>query len=58
MRQIEGQDVLTDATPVDEMIDASIRFFEGYTISKEKLAWLGDGNTSQIIIDILKKELR
>ena len=43
--------------PVSEMIDTSIRFFDGYKISGEQLAWLGDGNTSQTIVDILTKEL-
>jgi len=44
--------------PVKDMIDKSIRFFDDYTISDEQLAWLGDGSTSQTIVDVLKKELR
>ena len=43
--------------PVSQMIDASVRFFEDYSLSTEQLAWLGDGKTSRTIVDIMKKEL-
>lgn len=43
--------------PVAQMIDASLRFFDDYSTAAEQLAWLGDGNTSRTIVDILKKEL-
>ena len=39
------------------MVETSLRFFDDYTISDERLAWLGDGNTARTIVDILKKEL-
>ena len=45
------------ATPVAEMIDTSLRFFDDYSISEEQLAWLGDGKTSETIGNILEREL-
>ena len=54
-----GNSILVgENTPVQDMIDSSIRFFDDYTISDAQLAWLGDGNTSRTIVDVLKKELR
>ncbi len=53
-----GNSILVgESKPVNEMIDRSMRFFEDYSISDEQLAWLGDGNTSQAIVDILSAEL-
>lgn len=43
--------------PIKKMVNDSIKFFESYTISKEKIKWLGDGKTSDRILKILKKEL-
>ena len=43
--------------PVSQMVDASVRFFENYSVSDDQLAWLGDGDTSRRIVGILKKEL-
>ena len=54
-----GNSILVGETrPVNQMIDASIRFFDDYTISDERIAWLGNGNTSRAIVDVLKKELK
>lgn len=47
-----------EGKPVHEMIDRSIRFFNDYSISDEQLAWLGDGNTSRAIVDILADKLK
>jgi UDP-N-acetylglucosamine 2-epimerase (non-hydrolysing) len=53
-----GNSILIGETrPVNEMLDNSLRFFDDYKISDDRLAWLGDGTTSQTIVDILKKEL-
>jgi UDP-N-acetylglucosamine 2-epimerase (non-hydrolysing) len=53
-----GNSILVgENTPVKTMIETSIGFFDGYTISDGQLAWLGDGNTAQTIVDVLKKEL-
>lgn len=43
--------------PVKKMVSETIAFFENYSVSKKQLKWLGDGNTSQKIVNILKKEL-
>jgi UDP-N-acetylglucosamine 2-epimerase (non-hydrolysing) len=43
--------------PVKKMVSETISFFENYSVSKKQLKWLGDGNTSQKIVNILKKEL-
>ncbi|MEG8945554.1 non-hydrolyzing UDP-N-acetylglucosamine 2-epimerase [Rosettibacter firmus] len=43
--------------PITKMVKDTINFFESYSISKEKIKWLGDGRTSQKIIKILKREL-
>lgn len=53
-----GNSVMVGETnPVGFMADKTINFFKNYEISAEKIKWLGDGTTSQKIIDILKKEL-
>jgi len=43
--------------PVNKMLNETISFFENYSVSKKQLKWLGDGRTSEKIINILKKEL-
>lgn len=43
--------------PIKKMVSETISFFENYSVSKKQLKWLGDGNTSQKIVNILKKEL-
>ncbi len=54
-----GNSILVgESKPVGEMIDRTSRFFDDYTISDEKLAWLGDGNTSRTIVDILAEKLK
>jgi UDP-N-acetylglucosamine 2-epimerase (non-hydrolysing) len=43
--------------PINKMLSETLNFFENYSISKKQLKWLGDGKTSEKIINILKKEL-
>lgn len=43
--------------PINKMLIETISFFENYSVSKAQLKWLGDGKTSQKIVNILKKEL-
>ncbi len=43
--------------PIDQIVKETINFFENYSIDDEKIKWLGDGTTSQKIIQILKKVL-
>jgi len=53
-----GNSVLVGETePVKKMVAATISFFGDYRIDAEKLKWLGDGRTSQHIVDILKTKL-
>ncbi len=43
--------------PVNKMVSETISFFENYSVSKKQLKWLGDGKTSERIVNILKREL-
>ncbi|MEW6701139.1 MAG: UDP-N-acetylglucosamine 2-epimerase (non-hydrolyzing) [Bacteroidota bacterium] len=43
--------------PIKTMVAETIKFFDSYSISKKQLKWLGDGNTSKKIINILKRKL-
>ena len=53
-----GNSILVGETkPVEQMVNETIKFFENYSIDEEKIKWLGDGTTSQKIIQILKKVL-
>ena len=53
-----GNSILIGETrAINDMVDESIRFFEGYVISEKQLKWLGDGRTSKQIVDILTKKL-
>jgi UDP-N-acetylglucosamine 2-epimerase (non-hydrolysing) len=49
--------LIGENNPVEKMVTDTLKFFESYSISKEKLKWLGNGKTSEKIIKILKKEL-
>lgn len=49
--------LIGETTPVETMVRKTIQFFSSYTISKEQTAWLGDGKTSQHIVNILKERL-
>ncbi len=43
--------------PINKMVSETISFFQNYTISKKQIKWLGDGRTSEKIINILKRNL-
>ena len=49
--------MIGETDPVEEMVEKSIQFIDSYSIDEGKKAWLGNGTTSQQIIDILKEEL-
>ena len=53
-----GNSVLVgESKPISDMIDASARFFDSYSVSDEQIRWLGDGRTSERVVDILEREL-
>src|SRR3989338_5900220 len=43
--------------PVDDMVSDTLNFVNTYKITRQKLAWLGTGQTSETIINILKEKL-
>lgn len=43
--------------PIGKMVDETLNFFRNYSVSPQQLEWLGDGNTSQNIVNILKEKL-
>ena len=49
--------LIGETTPVETMVRKTLKFFTSYTVSKEQIAWLGDGKTSQHIVNILKERL-
>jgi UDP-N-acetylglucosamine 2-epimerase (non-hydrolysing) len=54
-----GNSILVGETrPIAEMISDSVNFFASYTVSAQQLEWLGDGRTSQRIVDIIQRELQ
>lgn len=54
----QGNSLLVGETgPVNKMVSETISFFENYSVSKKQLKWLGDGRTSEKIINILKRKL-
>ncbi|MEW6507369.1 MAG: UDP-N-acetylglucosamine 2-epimerase (non-hydrolyzing) [Bacteroidota bacterium] len=53
-----GNSILVGETsPINKMVSDTISFFENYSVSKKQLKWLGDGRTSEKIINILKRKL-
>ncbi|MBS3946388.1 MAG: UDP-N-acetylglucosamine 2-epimerase, partial [Melioribacter sp.] len=53
-----GNSILVGETrPINKMVKETISFFENYTVSKKQLKWLGDGKTSEKILNILKRKL-
>lgn len=53
-----GNSVLVGETkPVEQMVKQTISFFNSYSVSKEKISWLGSGKTSDRIVQILKRRL-
>jgi UDP-N-acetylglucosamine 2-epimerase (non-hydrolysing) len=53
-----GNSILVGETrPIYKMVNETIKFFNNYSISPKQLKWLGDGKTSNRIINILKRKL-
>ncbi len=53
-----GNSILVgEERPINKMVNETISFFKNYSISKKQIKWLGDGKTSEKIINILKREL-
>ncbi|MEW6194097.1 MAG: UDP-N-acetylglucosamine 2-epimerase (non-hydrolyzing) [Bacteroidota bacterium] len=53
-----GNSILVGETgSINKMVNETISFFENYSVSKKQLKWLGDGRTSEKIINILKRKL-
>ena len=49
--------LIGETTPIELMVKKTLRFFSSYTISADKIRWLGDGKTSNRIVNILKERL-
>ncbi|MBI5730151.1 MAG: UDP-N-acetylglucosamine 2-epimerase (non-hydrolyzing) [Ignavibacteriales bacterium] len=53
-----GNSILVGETrPISTMVHGTISFFENYSVTKKQLKWLGNGRTSEKIINILKRKL-
>ncbi|MCE1189526.1 MAG: UDP-N-acetylglucosamine 2-epimerase (non-hydrolyzing) [Ignavibacteria bacterium] len=54
-----GNSILIGETrPVKKMIKETVTFFENYSISPAQIKWLGDGKTSERIVNLLKRNLK
>ena len=49
--------LIGETTPIETMVKRTHHFFSSYSISSEQIRWLGDGKTSERIINILKRIL-
>lgn len=53
-----GNSILVgENSPIEQMIERTVHFFENYYIDESKVRWLGDGNTSSRIVEILSEHL-
>lgn len=53
-----GNSILIGETkPISKMLSETISFFKNYSVSKKQLKWLGNGTTSEKIVNILKRKL-
>lgn len=53
-----GNSILVGETrPAREMVKDTMDFFNGYSVSPDQIRWLGDGRTSEKIVNILTKRL-
>jgi len=52
-----GNSIMIGEDHLDARIDETIEFFKKYKISKDRVRWLGKGDTSQQITDILLEKL-
>jgi UDP-N-acetylglucosamine 2-epimerase len=54
-----GNSILVGETaPTAEMVQKSLAFFDSYSVSPDDVRWLGDGQTSEHIVEILKGKLQ
>lgn len=49
--------LLGETMPIERMVKKTIRFFKSYSVTKRDIQWLGNGRTSEKIINILNKEI-
>lgn len=49
--------MIGEAAPVETMLKKTMKFFKTYTVTPKQLKWLGDGKTSERIIQILERKL-
>jgi UDP-N-acetylglucosamine 2-epimerase (non-hydrolysing) len=53
-----GNSILVGETrPIDDMVNETVKFFKNYTLTPKYTKWLGDGTTSDKILEILKERL-
>lgn len=53
-----GNSILVGETrPINKMVSETIKFFRDYSVNNKQIKWLGDGKTSDRIINILKRKL-
>jgi UDP-N-acetylglucosamine 2-epimerase (non-hydrolysing) len=53
-----GNSVLIGEThPLEKMVEDSVSFFQNFSITSESIKWLGEGKTSDRIIEILRRNL-
>lgn len=43
--------------PIEQMLEISLNYLNNYSVSPKQLEWLGDGNTANRIVTILKEKL-
>ncbi len=54
-----GNSILIGETkPIPQMIKRTLDFFENYSINRKDIKWLGNGKTSEKIVNILKRKLK
>ncbi len=49
--------LIGESGPIEKMIQHSLEFLESYQVSESSLQWLGDGQTSKRIVDIILEKL-
>ncbi len=53
-----GNSIMVGETgPIEEMVEKTLTFFKNYKNTPESVKWLGDGNTSERILEILKQRV-
>ena len=49
--------LIGESRPLDDMVSESVLFFQNYRCEENQIAWLGEGETSEKIVEILGREL-